>query len=396
MDDNFPPVEQAPSPVIPPPRPPFAPPPIIAPPPPPAPAPRKGAILWKILVVILFLLLCVSLFGNFVSYVSHNLMPTGRQSFEKEHALEESVIDAKNSDNKIAVISIEGVITGGNIDHSSMNLVEFVSEQLKAAKKDDDVKAVILKVNSPGGEVLPSDEINAAITKFQNETRKPVITSMGTLAASGGYYVSAPSRWIVAHQLTITGSIGVIMHGFNYRGLMDKVGLRPETYKSGKFKDMLSGDQEPDLDKLSTEDRENREEEKRMVQSLINETFARFKEVVKAGRTNAYALNQKAGHALADDWEDYADGRVFSGKEALEHGFVDELGNFDVAVERAKILANIKNANLIEYKAPMDLGLLFRLLSKTDAPAIKVDLGMNLPKLEAGRLYFMMPTALSH
>ena len=362
----------------------------------PAPAPRKGGVVWKILTVLFCVLFCIVSFAYFVSFVTHSLTPTGRQTFEKEHQLEETVIESKSSDNKIAVIPIEGVITSGNMERSSMNLVEFVTEQLKAAKKDDDVKAVILKVNSPGGEVLASDDINAAIAKFQTESKKPVITSMGTLAASGGYYVSAPTRWIVANKLTITGSIGVIMHGYNYRGLMDKVGVRPETYKSGKFKDMLSGDQEPDLDKLSSEDRENREEEKRMVQNLINETYGSFKDIVKQGRGRAHDLNKKDGHALVDDWEDYADGRVFSGKQALDLGFVDELGDFNVAVARAKKLANIGEANLIEYKSPVDLSLLFRLLSKTEAPALKIELGMDLPKLEAGRMYYMTPTVLPH
>src|SRR4029450_5729008 len=114
-----------------------------------------------------------------------------------------------------------------------------VEEQFRRAAEDKRVKAVILKVNSPGGEVLASDDIYNIIEKFQNKTQKPVVAAMGSLAASGGYYVSAPCQWIVANEMTITGSIGVILHSFNYRGLMDKVGLRPVVYKSGKLKDML-------------------------------------------------------------------------------------------------------------------------------------------------------------
>src|SRR6185369_6629249 len=151
-----------------------------------------------------------------------------------------------------------------------------------------------------------------AIVKFQSETDKPVITSMGSLAASGGYYISAPTRWIVANELTITGSIGVIMHSLNYRGLMDKVGLRPEVYKSGKFKDMLSG---------SKKESEVTEEEKQMVQALVNETFEKFKSIVAQGRENANASNKSGkdkGRPLSKTWEDYADGRVLSGKEAFK------------------------------------------------------------------------------
>jgi protease-4 len=264
------------------------------------------------------------------------------------------------------------------------------------AEHDADVKAVILKVDSPGGEVLASDDINKAITKFQNDTQRPVVASMGTLAASGGYYISVPCRWIVANELTITGSIGVIMHGYNYRGLMDKVGIHPQVFKSGRFKDMLSGERE-DKD-LTPEEQRTRDQEENMVQSLINETFGRFKEVVKAGRERAAKENEgQGGKTLVEDWQDYADGRVLSGKQALNFGFVDELGDFDTAVQRAETLANIHSANLVQYRMQMDLGsMLFHLLGKSEVPALKVDLGVELPRLEAGRMYFIAPMTVMH
>src|SRR5262245_15714229 len=106
-------------------------------------------------------------------------------------------------------------------------MVEFIQDQFKFAARDSRFKAVLLKVDSPGGEVLASDDIYRAIQDFQKESGKPVVASMGSLAASGGYYVSAPCRWIVANELTITGSIGAIFHSFNYRGLMATAGLRP-------------------------------------------------------------------------------------------------------------------------------------------------------------------------
>jgi protease IV len=256
---------------------------------------------------------------------------------------------------------------------------------LKRAADDDDVKAVLLKVDSPGGEVLASDDIYRAIEDFQKDTGKPVVASMNSLAASGGYYVSAPCQWIVANELTITGSIGVIMHSYNYRGLMNKVGVRPEVFKSGKFKDMLSGDKE---------ETEILPEERAMVQSLIDETFTRFKKIVADGRQFASSKNKGKGKTLVDGWEQYADGRIFSGRQAHEHGFVDELGNFDTAVDRAMDLASIPDANVVTYRSPFSLGNLFRLFGKTDAASIKVDLGMDLPKVQAGRLYFLSPTLL--
>src|SRR4029077_17430498 len=135
------------------------------------------------------------------------------------------------------------------------------NDQLKIVGRDHAVKAVLLKVDSPGGEVMASDDISRAISEFQDKYQKPVVAAMGSLAASGGYYVSAPCQWIVANELTMTGSIGVIMSTFNYRGLLDKVGVFPQVYKSGRFKDMLRGSKRPE---------EIEPEERQMIQAMID------------------------------------------------------------------------------------------------------------------------------
>jgi protease-4 len=270
-------------------------------------------------------------------------------------------------------------------------MVEVIKAQLKHAQEDARVKAVILKVDSPGGEVLASDEIYRAIAEFQKKTGKPVVASMGSLAASGGYYVSAPCRWIVANDLTITGSIGVIMSSWNYRGLMDKVGVRPQTYKAGKYKDMLSGSRDPD--KILPD-------EERMLQALIDETYEKFKRVVREGRELAFEKNSQSqiqaekGRALNERWEEYADGRVLSGTEAFRWGFVDQLGGFTDAVQRAKSLVGITSANLVEYRQRYDFADLFRIFGKSDAKSVKIDLGMDLPRLKAGQLYLLCPTLI--
>jgi len=130
---------------------------------------------------------------------------------------------------------------------------------------------------------------------------------------------------------------------------------------------------------------------------LIEETFNKFKAVVKTGRERAAKENGSKGKTLVDDWQDFADGRVLSGKQALQFGFVDELGDFDTALQRAETLADISSANVVQYRMPLDLGsLLLHLFGKTDAPALKVDLGMDLPKLEAGRMYFIAPLTVLH
>ena len=300
--------------------------------------------------------------------------------------LEEVTTEDNDAAIKIAVVEVNGIITGQALDQGGYSLVDVIKAQLKRAEEDDRVKAVILKVDSPGGEVLASDEISRAISEFQTKLRgKPVVCSMGSLAASGGYYISAPCRWIVANDLTITGSIGVIMSAWNYRGLMDKVGVRPQTFKSGKYKDMLSGSREPDS--ITQEERD-------MVQALINETYGRFTNVVATGREYAREKNKNKGRSLIGGWADYADGRILSGKEAFERGFVDELGTFDDAVKRAKSIAGISRANLIEYQQRFDISDLFRLFGKSESKVVKVDLGMDAPKLQAGQLYFLSPTFL--
>lgn len=339
-----------------------------------------------IFAVILLVLLGLSMLLNFrhaVSGITRGHTTYYRSSYGPR--LEEVTIKESSSDNKIAVIPIEGIISGTPIDQGGFSMVTIVKEELRRARHDRNVKAVVLKVNSPGGEVLASDDIANAIEEFQTNSSKPVVVSMGSLAASGGYYVSVRSDWIVANELTITGSIGVIMHGLNYRGLLDKIGVRPEVFKSGKYKDMLSGTKEPE---------EITPEERQMVQDLINETFGKFKSVVADGRKTAYQNNQQRGRKLSQNWEDYADGRILSGKEALHLGFVDELGDFDVAVSRAEKLAGIPRAEVVEYQQVFDLSNLFRLFGKSDAKTVKLDLGADVPKLEPGCLYFLSPTYL--
>jgi len=340
--------------------------------------PKRNRGWLAVLIVVLALALGLSMIP-----ISHYLEKLGQRGalrrVEKPH-LEEVIIEDHDSANKIAVIPIEGIIASMSYDGLEANMVTLIKDQLSLAADDEEVKAVIIKVDSPGGEVLAADDINRAITEFQQTSSKPVVASMGSLAASGGYYVSVPCRWIVANEMTITGSIGVIMHGYNYRGLLNKVGIRPEVFKSGRFKDMLSGDKA---------DTDIQPEERKMVQALIDETFSRFKQVIVEGRQRAKKLNRGAGRELSSSWEELADGRILSGKQAHEFGFVDELGDFKTAVNRAKKLTGIKNAQLIRYTPVMDISSLLRRFVKTDVQSIKVDIGMDRMHIQAGRLYFL-------
>lgn len=375
------------------PPPPLATPPVITPPPSPRPAKSHG---WMIFAIILIILLCLSVFGNFFQMVtravglSRQFQPAS--SREVGPQLEEVTVKDNDSSDKIAVITVDGIITSHQADEAGNDMVEVIKAQLESATKDDRVKAVILKVDSPGGEVMASDEIYRAIRKFETGTEgkdgKPVICSMGSLAASGGYYISSPCRWIVANKLTLTGSIGVIMETVNYRGLMDKIGVEPYVFKSGQYKDMLSG-------MRSTN--EIPAGEHAMVQGLIDQTFGQFKQVVADGRDAAHEKNKDQGQPLASDWKDYADGRVVTGDQALQLGLVDQLGDFDDAVDRARKIAGIKSANLIEYRETYDISNFLRLFGQSGAThvgSVKVDLGFELPRLQMGEPYFLyMPTA---
>lgn len=379
------------APVAPPPPPPplrTAPPAFV---PPPISSPRaKGGSGWKIFAIILCVLLVLTLVLNPLGILME-LAGSGTVGPMRHHSgpqMQEHWIEDNNSHHRIVVVPVEGVITSQSMGRNGPTMVDLVEEQLRIAADDKRVKAVVLKVNSPGGEVLASDDIYRLVEDFQRKTGKPVVAAMGSLAASGGYYVSAPCQWIVANELTITGSIGVIMHGYNFRGLMDKVGVRPEVFKSGKFKDMLSFDKrEQDIT----------QEEREMVQSMVNETFDKFKSIVGEGRNGAAKKNAGAaekGRALAENWVQYADGRILSGKEAHKLGFVDELGNFNTAVARAMKLAKIDDANVIQYHPVFGLGDLLGMFGSSEARTLKIDVGLDIPRLQLGRLYFLCPLTL--
>lgn len=190
-------------------------------------------------------------------------------------------------------------------------------KQLNAMKKNDKVKAVVLRIDSPGGVVGPSQEIHDAVKKLA--TKKKVVVSMGSLAASGGYYIAVPATRIFANPGTITGSIGVLMKFSNIEGLMDKIGMKAFTLKTGKYKDSGSPV------------RTMTDEEKAVLQSVIDSTHGQFVKAVAEGRK----LPIEEVRALAT-------GRIYSGEQALALKLVDQLGTLQDAVEEAGRLGGIK------------------------------------------------------
>lgn len=219
----------------------------------------------------------------------------------------------------IAVIRVEGPIMGGRSDgvFSSYAGSATIMEQLRAAADDDWVKAVVLRLNTPGGGVAASQEIGDEIIKLK-ESGKVVVASMGDVAASGGYWLAAQTDEIVANPATVTGSIGVIMTTQNLEELYDKLGIKQENIKSGQLKDMGSPM------------REMTGEERQILQDIVDDMFEQFVEVVSTGRQ----MERETVLSLAD-------GRIFTGKQALELGLVDQLGNYYHALQVAAELAQL-------------------------------------------------------
>ncbi len=286
---------------------------------------------------------------------------------------------------KVAVIPIEGVIIeqSGGLFGGGINPVALVEDGLRKAARDTSVVAVILEVNSPGGGVTASDLIHKHVTDFQRDTGKPVVVYMKDLAASGGYYVSAPADWIVANRTTLTGSIGVIIQGFNFHGTLTEIlKAQDATVKAGGNKAMGSMFADPE----SEEYIEGRD----LLQELADEMHGTFKDVVKSGR---------AEKGLAADWESYADGRILSASTAQKIGLVDELGYFDDAVNKAQELAGVSEATVVEYGRQVGLGALFGLNSEElermqQAGATAIEERMSARLQEQLRLYPGRPMAI--
>ena len=286
---------------------------------------------------------------------------------------EKLLVDSKR-DEVIAVINIKGVI-GESSDYSMVSPTRIIPV-LKSLQENQDVKALILDMDSPGGEVTASDEIHAALLAFKEKKKIPVITCMHSMGASGGYYIAAASDYIIANRNTFTGSIGVIISSLNVTQLLDKIGVSAETYRSGDMKDMLS----------PTRPRTQKEIE--YLNQLIQESYTSFTEIVAKGRPKFF----KSGNDVRQ--APFADGRVLSGLAAKEMGLVDELGNFDNAVAKALELTKLSGAKVVRYyDDPGWLGLLYSNARQLHPKASDL-LPLRSATLEAGRLYYIAPEAI--
>lgn len=273
------------------------------------------------LIIVVFLFL--SLPGCMIYYFD---------LFPEVQPLKEKQVGGSGTD-KIALMDLSGIITdeeepGAFVTEPS--LVARMKEELEKASQDPAVKAVVLRINSPGGTVTASDILYHELDRFKKRTGKKVIASIMDLGASGGYYVAVSADKIVAHPTTVTGSIGVIMLNVNVEGLLEKIGVAGTAIKSGDKKDMGSPF------------RSMTQEEQAIFQGVINQMYDRFVSVVATGRKNL----------TIDQVKKISDGRIYTAPQALELGLVDSIGYLDDAIELAKAESGLMQARVVLYYRP--------------------------------------------
>jgi protease-4 len=259
-------------------------------------------------------------------------VPTS-QTLEQSVVLRESIWATK----KVALVDVDGVLRNGR-DRSltgvaGENPVSLFKEKLDQAARDTRVRAMVLRINSPGGSITASDLMYEELRSFRQSTGKPVVACLLDVGASGGYYVACAADQIYALPTTVTGSIGVIMMSPEFSGTMDKIGMKMNVLKSGDLKD------------AGSMFRAMNERDRAVFTKMITSMYERFLEVVHAGRPNL----------PAERLRELADGRVYLGPEAKEYGLVDEVGTLDDALLAAKAAAGIADQKVlvVEYARPL-------------------------------------------
>jgi protease-4 len=285
---------------------------------------------------------------------------------------------------KVAMIDVRGMLADAerpDLFGQGTNPVDRFVTQLALAENDPDIAAIIIRITSPGGTVTASDIMYRELRRFELVSHKPVVASLGEVAASGGYYLALGSDRIIAEPTSITGSIGVIMPTINFSAGLNSIGIRSRSVKSGANKD-LANPLEP-----------MRDEQYALIQALVDEYFARFRTLVLERR-----------HIKPEDVSTCTDGRVFSGEDAAKLGLVDEVGGVREAFESAKKLAGLKAATLVKYADKDHPARSIYALSDGPQPQaqssglnVHLDLGGPLGQVSAsetsGIYYLWMPMA---
>ena len=244
---------------------------------------------------------------------------------------------------KVAIIEVEGLLANaktGGLLQATENSLSLFTQQLELAEDDPAVKAIVLRVNSPGGTVSASDAMYQTLLKFRKKTGKPIVASIQEVGASGAFYLSCAADKIVAQPTSIVGSIGVIFESLEFSGTLDKIGARSWAITSGPLKEMGSPFKPLEA------------RERNVMQEMVNEYFARFVGIV---RTNRHITEPPLDDLTEYKKPEYAgvfSGRVFSGEEAKKRGLIDETGLLPDAIDLAKSLGNAENAKVVIYRRP--------------------------------------------
>lgn len=237
---------------------------------------------------------------------------------------------ASRTDNRVLLLDIEGIISEwgeSRIFYETEATTTMIRKKLEKALRDERIKAVVLRVNSPGGTVTASDIVYREIKKYKQTAKVPIVAAQMGIAASGGYYISCAADKIMAHPTTICGSIGVIMHSFGFSGLFDMLGIESRVIKAGKWKDVGNP-----FDEMT-------EGERAILQQIVDDAYERFLSVVAQGRPNL----------KPDEIREIANGQIYTASHAMELGLIDKMGDLEDAIEEAKMLANIRDAGVILY-----------------------------------------------
>lgn len=297
----------------------------------PVPAPRRGLPGWAIALIVVggFILLGIIMSAAMTSSISDLAAQA-----DMGGKLQEKVVEKGDSPDagKIAIIPLFGAISGQGTYISGEGMLYKTIRQIRRAAEDDKVKAVVINLDSPGGGLTASDLIYHEITRLK-ESGKKVVISVGTLAASGGLYISSSADYIVASRTSMVGSIGVIMTRFQVDELMKKMGIKWDPIKSGGMKDLGS----PFRD-LTVEERQYFEE-------LIETFHDHFIQLVADGRHMQFA-----------DVKKLANGKIYTAQQALDYGLIDEIGYIEDAIQKAKELTNLESPTIVRYKKGMDFG----------------------------------------
>jgi protease-4 len=265
----------------------------------------------------------------------------------------------RKSKKRVVVVKVEGIIADN--DSLGAGRTKVITALKDALQRD--ARAIVLRVNSPGGTVAACQEIFEAVVRAK-EKGIPVVASMGDVAASGGVYISMAATEIVANPGTVTGSIGVIIRSSDLSHLYEKVGVSPKVVKSGPHKDMLATY------------RSFSKDEESLLQDVINDSHKQFVEVIAAARNRSHV-----------EVERIADGRIMTGRQALEAGLIDNLGDLDLAVKRAASLAGIEGEPKVTYIQPRK-----SILQRLFGPVFEIGRSAGLAQTLSGIPLWILPT----